>query len=34
MTSNKIMEININDNPVIVELKNKLSVDKNDKTII
>ena len=33
MTSNKIMEINI-DNPVIVELKNKLSVDKNDKTIV
>ena len=32
MTSNKIMEINI-DNPVIIELKNKLSVDKNDKTI-
>ena len=33
MTSSKIMEINI-DNPVIIELKNKLSVDKNDKTII
>ena len=33
MTSGKIMEINI-DNPVIIELKNKLSVDKNDKTII
>ena len=33
MTSNKIMEINI-DNPVIIELKNKLSVDKNDKTIV
>ena len=33
MTSSKIMEINI-DNPVIIELKNKLSVDKNDKTIV
>ena len=32
MTSSKIMEINI-DNPVI-RIKNKLSVDKNDKTII
>ena len=33
MTSNKIMEINM-DNQVIIELKNKLSVDKNDKTVI
>ena len=32
MSSNKTLEINI-DNPVINELKNKLSVDKNDRTV-
>ena len=32
MSSNKTLEINI-DNPVINELKNKLSVDKNDITV-